>query len=254
MTLLFQEDQHKYFFLEKPEQELTSVSKLIEIYHEKFDTEKISAKTAKKRGVDQAELKAQWKEENSKSLIRGKAFHAAREQKLIKSGKNVIAPIEENGFKKAFDITKLKPGIYVESILYHPYYGIVGTADKFEIFDDLTFTLDDVKTNKKLDFKSFEVFNPNTYIRTPKKMFFPINHIDDCNGQHYSLQLSAYSFMLEEAGYSLKKGGLHIEHILFENDEPVDIIIYPINYLKKEIKTLFEHYNNNNNKNKNKTK
>ncbi len=242
MTLLFSEENHKYFFQEKPEVKLTSVSTLIGKYHEKFDTEKISAKTAKKRGVDQEELKSQWAQENKLSLVRGKSYHSSREDKLLKTGKNVIQPLEENGYKKAFDITKLKPGVYSEGILYHPFYGIVGTADIFEIFEDYTFKLGDYKTNKKLEFTGFPVYNPDTHARSPKKMFFPLNHLDDCNGIHYTIQLSSYAFMLEEAGYKLQEGGLYIEHILFEEDEAVDIIHYPINYLKKEVKSLFEHY------------
>ncbi|MBK8156494.1 MAG: hypothetical protein IPK55_11105 [Streptococcus sp.] len=74
-------------------------------------------------------------------------------------------------------------------------------------------------------------------------MFAPIQHLDDSNGIHYTLQLSAYSFILEEAGYT--PNNLTIHHVLFDEDE-TDILVvdYPLNYLKKEVKLMFEHFKN----------
>ena len=71
MTLQFQEDIHQYRWLEEPDIKLTSVSTLIGYYHEKFDREAISKKTAKKRNVSQESLLAEWDSENKKSLERG---------------------------------------------------------------------------------------------------------------------------------------------------------------------------------------
>jgi len=46
---------------------------------------------------------------------------------------------------------------------------------------------------------------------------------------------------LEEAGYECKNLILH--HVLFDEEErDIMVVDYPINYLKKEVKNLFEHF------------
>lgn len=242
MNLLFNSEQHRYYFEEEPETKLISVSTLIGMYHEKFDREAISKKTAAKRGVTQESLLVEWDAKNKKSLEKGTKYHQMREDQYLNL-KNVFKHKEKEGLKQAFDITELKPGIYPELIVYHPYYNIVGTADYIQIYEDNSFTCRDWKTNEKLEFKGFPVYNPKDHTRSPKKMFAPVQHLDDCNGIHYSLQLSAYCFCLEEAGFTCKD--IILEHIIFdENEQDIMVVEYPINYLKKEVRNLFEHYKN----------
>lgn len=243
MTLLFNPEQHRYYFKEEPDTILTSVSTLIGMYHEKFDSEKHSKRIAEREGVSQEEILKRWEDKKIKSQIKGTLYHEKKEQEILtKSG--VFRHPEQDGLKQAFDITELKPGIYPELIVYHPKYNIVGTADLVIIHNDNTFDLFDHKTSEKLEFTGFPVYNPKSHKKEPKKMFSPIQHIDDCNGQHYALQLSAYSFMLEEAGYICKS--LTIHHVLFDEDEQdIMVVNYPINYLKKEVINLFKHYKEN---------
>ena len=73
-------------------------------------------------------------------------------------------------------------------------------------------------------------------------MFPPIQHLGDCNGMHYMLQLSIYAYMLEKAGYKLRPQGLTIHHILFSQDKAFEVVEYPINYLKREVVSLLTHY------------
>ena len=47
----------------------------------------------------------------------------------------------------------------------------------------------DHKTNKKVEFKSFY----DKYKKSQTMMKYPLNTIQDCNGQHYTLQLSTYA-------------------------------------------------------------
>lgn len=216
-----------------------SVTSLLDKYSEKQDWNAIAEKKAKKLGITKEELLNTWEDEKNKAASQGTRIHEIKENKIL--GKpNVVAHREENGIKFSLDITDLKPGIYPELILYHPYYKVVGTADYVEIFEDNTFNLLDFKTNKKLDFSGYPVFNKSTFKREPRKMLFPLNHIDDCNGMKYTLQLSIYSWLLEELGFTLNQ--MWIEHILLEDGEEVNVIKYPINYLKKEVRNLFEHF------------
>lgn len=242
MKLLFDSEQHKYFFDEEPDTILTSVSTLIGKYHEKFEEETHSKRIAEREGITQEEVLKRWEDKKIKSQVKGTLYHKKKEDEILtKTG--VFKHKEEGGLKQAFDITELKPGIYPELIVYHPYYNIVGTADLVIIHNDNTFDLFDHKTSEKLEFTGFPVYNPKSHKRERKKMFSPIQHIDDSNGQHYALQLSAYSFMLEEAGYECKS--LTIHHVLFDEEEQdIMVVDYPINYLKKEVRNLFEHYKN----------
>ena len=240
MNLLFNSEQHRYYFEEEPETKLTSVSTLIGMYHEKFDEEKHSKRIAEREGVSQEEILKRWEDKKIKSQIKGTLYHKKKEDEIL-SKPNVFKHTEIEGIKQALDITQLKPGIYPELIVWHPYYKVVGTADLVIIYNDNTFDLFDHKTNEKLEFTGFPVYNPKSHKREPKKMFNPIQHIDDSNGQHYVLQLSAYGFMLEEAGYECKS--LTIHHVLFDEEEQdIMVVDYPINYLKKEVRNLFEHF------------
>lgn len=242
MKLLFDSTKHLYFFDEEPDTILTSVSTLIGKYHEKFDEEKHSKRIAEREGVSQEEIKQRWRDIGNQATVKGSLYHARKEAEILTKS-NVFKHPEVDGLKQALDITELKPGLYPELIVYHPAYNIVGTADLVEVFEDRTFFLSDHKTNKELKFTGFPVWNPKTYKKEPKKMFAPLQHLDDCLGTHYQIQLSCYAWMLEEAGYECK--GLQINHVIFDEDEQdIMVVEYPINYLKKEVRNLFEHYKN----------
>lgn len=240
MTLIFDPIEHKYTWKEQPEIKLTSVSTLIGKYHEEFDTELRSKKYAEKHGLNQEDVLKDWEDKKIKSQVKGTLYHKKKEEELL--GKpGVFKHPEFNGVKQALDITELKPGIYPELIVYHPEYNIVGTADLVIIHNDNTFDLFDHKSNAKLEFTGFPVYNPKSHKREPKKMYSPIQHLDDANGIHYTLQLSSYAFILEEAGYTCNS--LTIHHVQFDEDETdIMVVDYPVNYLKKEVRNLFEHF------------
>ena len=48
------------------------------------------------------------------------------------------------------------------------------------------------------------------------KMLNPVNHLDDCNLNHYALQLSFYMYMILKHNPKLRPGKMIIEHIVFE--------------------------------------
>lgn len=240
MTLEFHPEEHLYRWKEQPDIKLTSVSTLIGMYHEKFDSELRSKKYAEKHNMSQEEVLKMWEDKKVKSQIKGTLYHKKKEDELL-SKQGVFRHPEIEGIKQALDITELKPGIYPELILYHPKYNIVGTADIVTINPDGTFQIEDHKTNSELSFSGYPVFNKSLMRREPKKMFPPISHIEDCSGMHYVLQLSSYAFMLEEAGYECNS--LTIHHVLFDEDEQdIMVVDYPLDYLKKEVKNLFEHF------------
>lgn len=237
--LLFDEVKHKYWYDEDPGLKLTSVSKIIEHYHEAFDRKGLSVKTANKRKTSVETILEEWDTAIREGQERGTKYHNMREEREFQN-QNVHRHPTQGSYKVGLDLDSLKPGIYPELMLDHPYYGITGTSDRVEIFEDRTFDLSDFKTNKKLEFNSFRVFDPITKQRYPKMMYPPISHLEDCSGIHYTIQLSLYAFFLEERGYTLRD--MWIEHVIFEDDQDVNVVKYPINYLRKEAKNICEHF------------
>lgn len=71
-------------------------------------------------------------------------------------------------------------------------------------------------------------------------MYAPVAHLEDCNWNHYCLQLSMYAYFLEQQGYSLSD--MWIEHAVFEEDVVVDTIKYYVPYLKKEVEDICKDY------------
>lgn len=234
----FESKSHVYTYTPTGER-FISVTTLIDKYSEKQDWDSIAERKAKKLGVTKEDLLKSWEDEKNRAANQGTRIHELREKKIL-GRPNVHTHREENGLKYSLDITELRPGIYPELILYHPEYKIVGTADYVEIFKNGTFDLMDFKTNKSLEFTGYPVFNKSTFKREPRKLLHPLNKIDDCNGMKYTLQLSIYSFLLEELGYTLNK--MWIEHIIMEDGDEINTVDYPLNYLKKEVKNMFQHF------------
>lgn len=240
--VIFLPDEHKYVLQTNPDFKFTSVSKLLELVKQPFEADKIAEKKAKERGITKEEVLQEWLDIKNKSLSKGTAYHEQYEAKLLE-GKNVHPSIWQEGKKYAHDLTKLKIGIHPELILYSLKYGVTGTADIVEIFDDKTFDLKDHKTSKKIEYQSFKKFDPIYKDRKPVMMQPPLQHLEDANGWHYSLQLSLYAYMLEQFGYTCNS--LTIHHVLFdENDEPCNVVDHPVQYLKKEAHTLLNHFKN----------
>lgn len=242
MTLQFIPDTHTYQLVEKPELKFTSVSKLIGMVKQPFDKDYWSERKAKERGVTKEEILAEWDLINKASLEKGTKYHNEYEQKLLQN-KKAHPAIEINGIKQAHDLLSLPQGIHPELIIYNLRYGVVGTADIVEIYEDKTFDLRDHKSNKKLEFQGFMKYDPKYKERKEVKMLSPLQHLGDCNGNHYSIQLSLYAYMLEQFGYKCKS--LTIHHVIFdENDEPCNVIDYPVSYLKNEVVNLLNWYKN----------
>ena len=243
MTLLFNESEHKYYIKERPEIKLTSVSGVLSKIKQPFDSDYWSKKKAQERGVTQEQILQEWEDKKVKAQEKGTKYHLMREQNLLSKRSDAYPSLicEETSQKKAIDLKTLTPGIYPELILYNVQHGLVGTADLIEIFPDGTFHCGDFKTNEKLEFNSFKKFDPIAKDRKPVMMLPPVEHLEDCNGIHYTLQLSLYACMLEQFGFKCK--GLTIYHAILDEDENlVNEIEYPLEYKKKEAQSIMKWF------------
>ena len=58
-------------------------------------------------------------------------------------------------------------------------------------------------------------------------MLDPVGHLDDCNFNHYALQLSIYMYIILKHNPKLRPGRIFIHHITFEQDAE-DEYGYPV--------------------------
>ncbi len=183
----FFEDTHLYINQENNHRYL-SVSQVIELFHEKFDTDKMSKLTAKKHGISQEEVLKEWDATRIYACERGTAFHAAMEN-AIKFGKVVdeYKKVIENFLLVSSKVVKNIEKIFSEILLYNDEFEVAGTSDILWEHTDNTFTIGDFKTNKRFRFSS----------DYGKWFNHPISHLSDCEFNKYTLQLSLYAFMYE---------------------------------------------------------
>lgn len=88
-------------------------------------------------------------------------------------------------------------GLYPEYLIYYDNpklnLHIAGQIDLIVKSGNDIYIIDH-KTNAKIDLKGFY----NSALRTTDKMKFPLTNLDECNYNHYQLQLSMYAWMLQK--------------------------------------------------------
>lgn len=93
----------------------------------------------------------------------------------------------------------------------------------------------DYKTNAKgIEKQSY--FNPRT--KRSDRMYYPINHLDDCNLTHYTLQLSLYAWMLKKQHPEFNIKLLALFHIDGEGNEQE---VY-LEYREKDVEDMLRVY------------
>jgi len=263
MAIVFKEEGHVYESIDQDNINWISVTSLVGKFKPKFDREGQAKKSSKNKrskwyGMTPKEILAAWDGETERAIKLGNFYHDQREADICDldtlSRKGVELPIvrplidEESGAKVA-PVQKIGEGIYPEHLVYLKSLGICGQADLVEVVNGYI-NITDYKTNKEIKSKGFTNWEGIT-----SKMFKPVNHLDDCNLNHYNLQLSIYAYIIKKHNPKLKIGKLVIQHVKFKkvgedkngypinehvNGEPVieEIKIYELPYLKDEVTSI----------------
>jgi len=222
-------DNHIYKLDKSPNLDFTSVTTFIGEFFEEFDAKKIATKLVnnniKYMHLTIDELLAQWK----KLADYGTIVHEELEN-FILEGKAVYEPKSIQGIKwlKKYQI-KSNFEIYSEVVVYSEELKIAGTIDLL-LFDKNTgmYNIMDWKTSKRIDSKAFR----------NKKGNHPVtSNLDDCNFNHYALQLSLYRYILETC-YNLNVSEHMVVHLL-DND----CVGYHTPYMKNYILSMLQHKN-----------
>lgn len=266
MAVKFIPETHTYLSTNESENiQWTSVTSVISKFKEPFDPVAQSKKSSQNKrskwyGMAPAEIQKIWKNESERAMSMGTFYHQQRENDLYACDNitlegrqlQIVKPIEFDGIKHAPD-QNLVEGIYPEHFVYLKSAGICGQADRIEVVNSKV-NIIDYKTNKEIKREGFKTWEGVT-----KKMQKPLGHLDDCNFNHYALQLSIYMYIILKHNPRYKPGNMQIHHIEFEQkaedkygnpiyhqDERGDFIVKRVNvidvpYLKREVVDIIKH-------------
>ena len=190
-TCYFDENVHQYFIRG---QSLISVTTFIKDFFPKFDKENISRKYATKHGLNQQSVLSEWKKKGEESQKRGILLHSYAEKSFIGEQKVESIPEQYQELRQMTDkavmiLTKKYKFIAAEQIVFSAALGIAGTIDLL-MRDQADILILDWKYSETL--KTENVF---------QNALDPINHLEDCNMNHYKLQMNLYERILQNEEY-----------------------------------------------------
>ena len=210
--LTFEEDSHKYTMLDTNGNlrvDLPSVSKVMKLFYEEFDSEGISYRKANGDPYEQQRLLEEWANAGTYSTNMGSRVHFILENHTLEEfgiHKEVRQPIYECDAeqvvkgdtmviagKRYIDLLKERNCFLLdtEMVLGHPELGYTGQPDKVWLIvgtnGDLGILITDWKTNKPKNFEK------NKFTKPMKK---PFEDLPDNALGHYNTQLPFYGKLL----------------------------------------------------------
>ena len=190
--LEFNEGQHLYTVNGKNIN--SSVSKIIKNFVKPFDTDGISKGVARKRGLSQKEVLAEWKEISDKACDKGTRVHIFGELYPFDRTLKPSDKYEEAVVKFWNDLPSHIVPVIMELRMYHKDYLFAGTGDIL-LYNKISgqYIIGDYKTNKDL-FKNFK----------GQKMLSLFDDLLDMPLNHYQLQLSFYQILFEQIGLKVE--------------------------------------------------
>jgi hypothetical protein len=265
----------KKYWLRKKSRELGISSKELERQWQAITDEACSRGTATHNGIEDA-IKENSMFKNAIQYLNqvesGRCITVADIPNMIPRplDLNKFKEATNNKYEKIYDVFNfyINKGytIYSEIGAFLIDYLISGTIDILCIKED-RFVILDWKTNRnglqfeagyfKKDKSTTPAQLTNQYIVKDEKMLPPLSHLDNCNGMHYTMQLSTYARMVElildipcvglglcHIGSPFVKNQYGMPYRDKNNQYPIDengeetINWYHINYLRNEVDAI----------------
>lgn len=228
---------HKYF--DNDGYEYLSVSKLLGMFKEHFDEDKMSwlsagkqlktelnrTPTAQEQQLRQQALKIAWKKKNLESVTIGTEIHNEIETYLKTGIVNPRWTFVPGMCQQYFSIYK---DVRPETALYSKKYFVAGTSDLPGLRGSVV-DIWDYKTNA-----SKGILYSSDY---GKRMLGCLSHLEECSYNTYAIQLSVYAYMLEEHGWKIGRLCL----IYIPPAEPENHFLIPIPYMKSDVINLLDY-------------
>lgn len=250
--ITFYDDTHSYKIDGEPSTKL-SVTGLVNTVKEPFDEEKWSKIKADEFGCTPEEVKLVWKKNNQMATYQGSTLHNYIDnyyQNKVKPYNRVLAEsilgqtLHEMMYKNLKVLVKQFNNFYSDTSEY-----ILPIKNEFVVGD-----LGDTRICGMLDMlayntltESFEIYDFKTNKRFSEKSEFnqkllpPVNHLDECEFNIYSLQLSLYKMFIQKYT-DIKIDKLKIVWFSINNDTYRTI---ELKYLPEECLSLIKKYSPN---------
>lgn len=195
-NIVFSEKEHRYTINGK---DAISVTTLLNNYKEKFDSDLIAGKYAKKHGLKKEDVLSLWSKENKKSTDKGSYLHKFAENIWNKKitdlgttawfddGTNDIEVCKNHIESFYNDAKKNLALVSAELVVGDENVGVCGMIDKlFYNIKTGNYQIWDYKTNKDIHSDKYA-----------KKLKYPLDSIYDSKINLYSLQLSMYKWIIQ---------------------------------------------------------
>ena len=210
----FHEKDHNYFI---GEQALISVTRVIAAFKEPFDRDGNALRVADKRGVPVVDVLAEWDLKKDISCEKGTLFHEYIECCL--ANKTYYYP--EERIRKLFGEDPLHDAWNILVPMFQTFQrdsskNLIPVKSEFVIGDsDLGIggMIDQIFFNRKSgqleiwDWKTNRAIQKNSSFG--KKFLYPLENLDECEWNSYSLQLALYKLIIEK-NTNLKLGNSYL--------------------------------------------
>jgi hypothetical protein len=251
--ITFLDSTHTYQIDGKPSAKV-SVTRLIDGYKIPFEKEKWAKIKADKLGLTTEEIIQDWGKQNLYSTTLGTIVHNFIDNYY----NNKIVPYDKVKVEEELGRDKyneLKEHVVPLINQFYNFYNdkdyILPIKNEFVVGDiedtricgmldmlayntkDNTFEIYDFKTNKEIKYKT----KFNKYLRPP------VSHLEECEFNTYSIQLSLYKYFIE-AYTSIKIDKTFVVWFSTKND---DYQLIPLLNMDKEVKDILDHFSLNNN-------
>lgn len=209
--LAFDEASHTYTL--DGTRQLTSVTTVIESFFPSFDPDAAIEKL-KRRGThplakhEPAEIKAIWEARAAESRQAGTLLHEAIEKHLL--GESVTGYVAEIDYVNGLRERVLGKFVATEWAIFDEQWGIAGTLDAL---------FEDHGRYRLADWKRSVIKTSNRWERAEA----PIAHLQACNFEKYSLQMTLYALILERQ-YGMAPAALPSLMVQLHPDKPFQAI------------------------------
>jgi hypothetical protein len=204
-----------------------SASTLVKRFFEDFDEEHWAATKARQRGVTTQTQKDEWEANRKNSADLGTQLHLEIE-KYFESNKTIKPhnKPEFDYFIRFYEKHLLHLKLYrTEWRIFDDLINVAGTADMIFKKDDGTYAIYDWKRSK--DIKEYNNFNNGIGV---------CSDLDDCNYNHYCLQLNIYKKILEDH-YAKPVSEMYFVRLHPNFD---DYKIFPVPNMREKVDNMFD--------------
>lgn len=197
-VVTFTESDHSY--IDNMGMDYTSVTTLIHGGFPAFNAQAAAARKSIRTGRTPQSYIDEWEENRTRAALMGTRMHENCEYQILGQYDRMHQPTDANEKKRfagAWDevtamLASQPRSIEPEKIIFSPRYVLAGSIDLLMQRRDETFVIGDWKLLKELKKHGFNGETGN---------IFATHHLENCNYNHYSLQLSIYQMLLKMEGY-----------------------------------------------------